>query len=179
MQTVDSHSDVSVQSRSEVIAQYSDPIMLYCYALISTLSANTLDSVCANFPPHLIEFAKKCVVRLEADSLIDFADGLYRANENSVFTKITKSRGFELIPSFIDGAAKRVLKDVDDGTYAKKSEDLNLYYVSDNPQVRARIKALTAHINKEMREITELNVDSNGVRVFAYVNSLPGAEDLS
>jgi len=179
MHSVD-QTTVSDTKASTMLADYADPIVFYCYALISTESATNMDLIVSKFPTEMANFVEKALIQLEADELIIFDEGRYKPTAMHIFNKIDKSTQAEMLPNLIKGAAQTVVNDIDSGAFVKKSEDINLFYVSDNSQTRARIKALVANFNREMKSIVETSnsQESNGVRLVAIVNSLPTTEVL-
>ena len=181
MHSVD-HIKASETKAPPMLADYADPVVFYCYALISTESANTMDLIVSKFPIEMESFVKRALMQLEGDELITFDANTrsFKPTSVHIFNKITKSTQVALLPSLIKGAAQTVVNDIDSGAFLKKSEDINLFYVSDNSQTRARVKALVANFNREMNSIVEgsSSQESNGVRIVAVVNSLPNAEVL-
>lgn len=179
MQSVD-QIKVSDTQAPQVLADYADPVVFYCYALISTETAVTMDLITSKFPSDVSNYVQKALIQLEGDDLISFEDGKFKTTTKNLFNTINKSAQGTLLPSVIKAAAQTVVNDIDTGEFVKKSEDIDLYYVSDNSQTRARVKALVASFAREMRSIAadSLTNESNGVRLVAVVNSLPNAEVL-
>ena len=162
------------------ISVFSDPTVFYTYSLIATQTAESIEAILSKFPEDLDTFIKKTLTQLEDAKLIVYENGKFKSTKNNVYSKVTKEDQAKLYPELFSGSVKAVVNNLNNGSYVKNGEDFSFYFVSDHPQVRAELKALSAHIDNEVKRIIDKsqNLDSSGVRIFGFVNSLPKAEDF-
>ena len=165
---------------SAPVSAFSDPAVFHAYSLISTDTANSIEAILSKFPDNLGAYIKTALAQLENANLITYENGTYKATQNNIFNKVTTEEHATIYPDLFSGAVKAVARKINSGAHIKNVEDFDLYYVSDNPQTRAEIKALTTYVDKEMKRIIDnaKTTDSSAVRIFGYVNSLPKAEDF-
>jgi hypothetical protein len=150
---------------------FSDPVMFYVNALITTYSATTMDAILERFSgaPEVLGYVRQVVVSMEESGLITFQNGRYESKNSEKFTTFIRGHFQYLIPSLLKSAASRVFSDFDSGTHKQKSEFCSIYYMPDSPPKRAKLNALIAEFNKRAHEIIQedYTTDSTAVRLGA------------